>query len=291
VAEIIDAAIRLLRRHARTLFAISGAVLLPLGILQFVVARWGSQVAADAALLTPSSDPQIALEQMFDTLGPFFLVALVSGVVAGLAQLLVQLGSVKAITDIYLEQDPNWRDSLAYGFKRLPAAIGAFLIAIIPLIVGFVLCFLPGVALATLWSLTGVVIAAEGRGSAGALSRSFELVKKRFWPVLGVLVLAVLITVVIGLITGAIIGGVTAATGTIQTDLQTVLNILIGIVTTPFTVAVLTVAYFDLRVRLEGLDVELLARRSDQQGPSVGSGPSAPPDDSDPFGLGRPGGP
>ncbi|MGI8518640.1 MAG: hypothetical protein ACR2ME_09950, partial [Acidimicrobiia bacterium] len=207
--------------------------------------------------------------------------------------LLVLLALTKAIVDIYLDRPPDWKESLRYGLRRLPAAIGASLIAFIPLLVGFLLYVLPGVALATLWSLTGVAIAAEGRGPAAGLSRSFDLVKKRFWPMLGVLILSILITVVIGLVIGLIVGAATIATPAIQLEVQTLLSTAISIFTTPFTAAILTVAYFDLRVRLEGFDLEFMAQSSDSPVPPAPEAPvlPPPPDDTDPFGLGRPGGP
>lgn len=290
IPEIIDAAIRLLRRHARTLFSISAVVLVPLGVIQYFFSRSLERVALGLQPISPTADPDQVLEQMLDSLGPLFLAGLASGALAGLAQLLVQLGSVKAISDIYLDRTPGWRDSLTYGFRRLPSAIGAFLIAVVPLVVGFLLCVLPGIALATFWSLTGVAVAAERLGPGAGLSRSYNLVKKRFWPMLGVLALAVLINIVIGLVSGAIVGAATLASATIQLELQTVLNLLISIVTTPFIVAVLTVAYFDLRVRQEGFDLELMAGRS-ESGQSADEPILPPADDTDPFGLGRPGRP
>jgi len=261
VPAIIDAAIRLLTRHARTLFVIAAVVMLPISLLEYVVGVWASGIVTGAETIPTTTDPEVAFRLLFESLGPLVLAGLVAGVIAVLAQLAVQLGSVKAIADIYLGREPQWRESLGYGFRRLPTAVLAFLIALVPLLVGFVLCLLPGIALATLWSLTPVTIAAEGQGAASGLSRSFDLVKKRFWPILGVLVLAVLVTAILSSILGAIANAAILASGDLQVGLQTLLNLIARLVTTPFMVAVLTVAYFDLRIRQEGLDLELLTQR------------------------------
>jgi len=293
IPEIIDAAIRIIRRRTRPLVTIAAVVLVPIAIVQYFISRSLQAGVAGLQTISPSADPNEVFEQMMESLGPLLVVSLTTGAIGWLAQLLVLLALTKAIVDIYLDRPPEWKESLRYGLRRLPAAIGASVIAFIPLLVGFLLYVLPGVALATLWSLTGVAIAAEGRGPGAGLSRSFDLVKKRFWPMLGVLILSILITVVIGLVIGLVIGAATIATPTIQLEVQTLLSTAISIFTTPFTAAILTVAYFDLRVRLEGFDLELMAQSTTDS--PVPPAPEAavfppPPDDNDPFGLGRPGG-
>jgi len=293
IPEIIDAAIRIIRRRTRPLVTIAAVVLVPIAIVQYFISRSLQATASGLQTISPTADPDEVFEQITESLGPLLVVGLTTGAIAWLAQLLVWLALTKAIVDIYLDRPPDWKESLRYGLRRLPAAIGASLIAFIPLLVGFLLYVLPGVALATLWSLTGVAIAAEGRGPGAGLSRSFDLVKRRFWPMLGVLILAILVTVVIGFVIGLIVGAATIAIPTIQLEVQTLLSTAISIFTTPFTAAVLTVAYFDLRVRLEGFDLELMAQSSDSPVPPAPEAPvlPPPPDDTDPFGLGRPGGP
>jgi hypothetical protein len=54
----------------------------------------------------------------------------------------------------------------------------------------------------------------------------------------------------------------------------------------PFLAAYLTVLYFDLRVRQEGYDLEILAA---ELGTLPAAPEEAPADPDDPFGLGRPG--
>jgi hypothetical protein len=307
VPEVIDAAFKLMRRNARTLFTIAAVVLLPLGIVEYFLSLFIESTAPTTPLLIPeTAPPDVVLELLLEDLGPLLLAGLLSGVLSALAQAVVQLGSVEAVAEVYLDREPNWRTSLGAGLKRLPAGIGVFLIAIVPLIVGFLLCLLPGIWLAVMWSMVVPVLAVERLGPGASLGRSWKLVKNRFWPVLGVLALSFLITLVIQSVLSAVVTASFLFSGSVATEIQALVNTVSRILVTPFTASVIAVLYFDLRVRQEGFDLERMAAAIGQPAPTPGIGPSAmppapgpqtappppppPPDDSDPFGLGRPGG-
>ena len=111
----------------------------------------------------------------------------------------------------------------------------------------------------------------EGIGPVAALGRSFRLVKGRWWPTFGALVVMnLLVGVISGIITGLLTATLIASTASEATAavISTIANTLSALVTLPISAAVLTVLYFDLRVRKEGYDLQLLAR-------GVGQDPSA----------------
>lgn len=305
VPEVIDAAFKLMRRHARTLFTIAAVVLLPLGIIEYFVSLFiESTLPTTPQLIPDTAPPDVVLDLLLEDLGPLLVAGLLSGLLSALAQAVVQLGSVEAIAEVYLDREPNWKTSLAAGLKRLPAGIGVFLIAVVPLTVGFMLCLLPGIWLAVMWSMTVPVLAVEKLGPSASLGRSWRLVKNRFWPVLGVLALSFLISLVIQSVFSFAITASFLFSGTVSLEVQALVNTISRVLVTPFTASVFAVLYFDLRVRQEGFDLERMAAAIGQPAPTVAPGPSAiapppgpesvppppTPDDSDPFGLGRPGG-
>ena len=302
VAEVIDAAFKLLQRNARTLFTIAAVVLLPLGIAEYFLSLFiESAIPTTPQLVPETATPDEVLAILAEDIGPLLLAGVLSGIVAGLAQAVVQLGSVEAIAEVYLDHEPNWRASLGAGLRRLPAGIGAFFIAIVPLTVGFLLCLLPGIWLAVMWSMVVPVLAVEKLGPGASLGRSWKLVKNRFWPVLGVLALSFLITIVIQFVLSAVVTAAFLMSGSVAIEIQALVNTISRIVVTPFTATVFAVLYFDLRVRQEGFDLERMAAAIGQPPPAQVLGapspdtdasapPPIPPDDSDPFGLGRPGG-
>ena len=103
----------------------------------------------------------------------------------------------------------------------------------------------------------------ENVGVLTAMSRSWELTRQGFWRVFGVLVLAAIISnvavSVVGGVTGIVAGIVGAIIGSfaLVSALSSLLGALLSAVIMPFTAAVTALTYIDLRMRREGLDVEL----------------------------------
>jgi hypothetical protein len=125
---------------------------------------------------------------------------------------------------------------------------------------------------------------AEGIGGWAALKRSAFLVKGRWLVVLGVLIVSgLLAAIVAGVIVGIILGFVNVTSPVGYVALDTGLTALITVITTPFTVAAATVMYFDLRVRKEGFDIELLAREAGIDAGSVNTDKAVGATDIDPW--------
>jgi hypothetical protein len=114
-------------------------------------------------------------------------------------------------------------------------------------------------------------------------------VKGRFWPVFGAVLLSVLVYGTISYLL-SLVGslftffedagdlGVSIAASVISSTVS-------SIVVQPFIAAVAIVLYFDLRVRAEGYDLQVMAAELSEDGPPR----SPPPGSDDPFGLGSPG--
>src|SRR3954463_14937346 len=75
----------------------------------------------------------------------------------------------------------------------LPPLLAASLLPVTLPLLAAGLLVLPGLWLLTRWSLFAPAIAREGMGTVASLRRSSELVRGRFWPVFGVVTLALLI--------------------------------------------------------------------------------------------------
>jgi hypothetical protein len=156
---------------------------------------------------------------------------------------------------------------------------------------GLTLAFLaligPGIWLGVAWAVAFPVLIAEGQRGAKALSRSFHLVKGRWWPTFGALFLAFLLQAFIGVVLGVPLGLVTITTdpNSLPAILFTmVVSVVSSVITTPFMAAVLVLIYFDLRVRKEGFDLQLLS-----QGVGI-PGTASPADAPWLAGSGAPGG-
>ncbi|MFF2493048.1 hypothetical protein [Agromyces sp. NPDC058064] len=169
------------------------------------------------------------------------------------------------------------------------ALIGAVLLTL----VGALGLAVLGAWIGTKLSIVPSIIVLEGAGIGQAVRRSWRLTDGYFWRTFGTLLLVGLILNVaaqvvvqpvslIGTILAAIIDptGTGAALGiTIATSVVTlVLSLLIGAITAVVQSALVAVIYIDLRMRTEGLDLEL-ARHVEQRdaGAAPTSDPYAPP--------------
>jgi hypothetical protein len=259
VGEIIDVAIKIWRRHLSTLARIVFVVVAPFQIL--------------AALVMASVGSTETGFETFDSEGnPTFDTGALAGWVAGmltaqalsaLAFLIASAAVLRAVSVAYLGGTPDWRDSLRAATGRLGSLIWLALLMFGGLALSMVALFVPFVWLGVSWSIAFPVLIGEGVRGTAALRRSFRLVQGRWWPTLGALALAFMFQFFLGLVVGIPLGILTAgwdSASAASLVLTTVVSVASSVITTPFMAAVLVLIYFDLRVRKEGFDLDLLAQ-------------------------------
>jgi uncharacterized BrkB/YihY/UPF0761 family membrane protein len=129
-----------------------------------------------------------------------------------------------------------------------------------------VFLFIPGIVLAVGLALAIPTVVLEPRSPSAALSRSWELTRGSRWRIFGLgLTLLVLLYIPVVAVTGLVAVILPQAAGERfgPASLSTISAIAIGGVVQmfiyPLFYCVLTVTYYDLRVRKEGFDLELLA--------------------------------
>jgi len=112
-------------------------------------------------------------------------------------------------------------------------------------------------------TLSAPALMLERTGVMGALKRSWSLTRGHFWRIFGALALAVIIVSVISyalmipLSLGMAFVDNQMTAMVVTMIVSTVISVLISALTTPFLAAVLALVYIDVRMRKEGLDVEL----------------------------------
>jgi hypothetical protein len=161
-----------------------------------------------------------------------------------------------AVSDICLGNKP----SIARSYRKIfSGALGrlfvASLLQTLSVLIGLVLCVVPGV-IAMLWLMfTGPAVMLEGLGGTKALQRSRRLAQGYLGRNFLVLLLLVIIAVVIvGIAVGILIGSQLAATFLgrfVLLAMQTLIA--------PFSIIAMILLYYDLRVRKEAYDAAALA--------------------------------
>jgi hypothetical protein len=268
IGEILDVGIKVYTRNALTLFKIVVFVVLPAQIVVNAVevsALPSGLSVSGGGSFGPSFSPNGNATITRHQLGVFLTgwgVALLITFVAGQ---LAQAGCFRAVADAYLGEEVGWRSSLRYALRRLPALIGMSIVSGILTLIGFALCILPGVYLWAGFYVAVPVLLVEGSGPLRSLGRSRELVRGRWWGTFGVAVVGYLLVSVVSVALSGLIVGLAFANPARNTVTGFVLNTfattLGSMLTTPAAAAFATVLYIDLRVRKEGFDLLLLARR------------------------------
>ncbi len=147
----------------------------------------------------------------------------------------------------------NLVDSLMVGLRRFFPIIGLAIMMTVLVGLGMMLLLVPGLILLTMWFVGTPVCVVEQRGPWASLRRSAELTKGHRWKIFGLIlvliVVSALVSPLIDLVLNAIGGKTLALIG------ELIWNGVWG----AFYGIAAVVAYHDLRVAKEGVDIEQIA--------------------------------
>jgi hypothetical protein len=259
VGEVIDAGIRLARANYRLLLTVMACGVVPSFILG---------VAASAEGVGSSQTLVATIQRNPGVLPIYGGIEIVIGLLTAVATLAVILACAS-----YVEPGigPTERTPSAFlrtALRRLATYIvllvfvGVALLGVSVLIVTIVLT----IFIAVRWSVSYVVLAIEGLGPLAALGRSWGLTKGSWWHTAGVFVVAAIVVGTLSFVIGGIFGAVGTifiATGNpfIGGVINSLGTSLVQLILTPFSLAIHTVLYYELRARREGFDLAMRARQ------------------------------
>jgi hypothetical protein len=253
IGEVLDAGFRLLRARFGTLVVCVLVPMVPLSILGTIVEASTNEAAFDVNATTTTSDSGGAAAGFF-----------VSSILQGAAAALAIAACFRVISSAYLGERSGAGPSLRYGLSRLLPLIVAYIVLSITVGIASILLLIPGIFLAVKWCVTFAAIVAERAGPFSGMGRSWELTRGHWWRTFGTLVVLGLISLVLYVAVIAGLGGLIAANDTMSevtyATLLTALTIVLYAILYPLAASIITVIYYDLRVRNEGFDLQLLAK-------------------------------
>ncbi len=162
-------------------------------------------------------------------------------------------------TDRILMRKTPIRDCMRSVLGLAPALIGAVILTGLANMLGLLACCVGILFTMTRFAVTPQVVVVERAGAVAAMKRSWHLTARRFWPILGLIVVGGFISTLIGLpfsLISQVIGTSASSVGTIA---QIVLGSVGTALGTALTAAFMVFAYLDLRVRFENLDLGVIA--------------------------------
>ena len=265
IGEILDGALTIFRRHF-LLFIKLGvfALWFPVGLTIYVELAGGTQQN--------------------------LVIAFVSNVIRYFAGLFLTASAVRVISDSYLGRRPEWRDALALGgskimplflvglgkglllgliavgigiiaaigIPRVAAGGGAGVFAVVIAIFGgcwFIIFVACGYAVTT-----PVVVLEELNASSDAFGRSWDLTRAFKLKIFLIFLVATVVVFVPGIAVGGL-GAALAGDLRLLGQAVEILSAALPILLTPLFSCVLTLVYYDLRVRREAFDLEVLSEQ------------------------------
>ena len=252
IGEVLDAGFRLLRARFGTLVVCVLVPMVPLSILATILEASTNEAAFDInATATTSSD------------GSVIAGALISTLLQGAAAALAVAACFRVISSAYLGEEATAGPSLRYGLSRLLPLMVAYIVLSITLGISFLLV-IPGIFLSVKWSVTFAAIVSERAGPFSAMGCSWELTRGHWWRTFGTLLVLGLLSLVLYLAIVAGLGSAIATNGDMSeltyATLTVALTIVLFAILYPLIAAIISVMYYDLRVRNEGFDLQLLAQ-------------------------------
>jgi hypothetical protein len=251
VGEILDAGFRLFRHRFGTLV---GCIFVP--IVPFYIL---------GTIIVGSTDPTaFDVNAPVDNSGTAVVGRLIDQLLSSIAAAVAVAACFKAISAAYLGERAGVGDSLRYAAGRFLPLIVAYIVMVIILVPAFIALIIPGIWISVKLSMTFPALVCEKAGPFKSIGRSWELTKDNWWRVFGTLLVVFILMFVITLALGGVLGAVLLSSDSMGelafAVLTTLIGLLIAAITYPLIAAVVTVMYYDLRVRNEGFDLQLLAR-------------------------------
>ncbi|WP_431892240.1 hypothetical protein [Micromonospora haikouensis] len=130
----------------------------------------------------PGEPPPPLPDGYLADLGVFLAAMIGLGCLLGFVQAVGWAAGTRVVARQAAGEPTSVGDALAYGLRRAPALWGWTVVYVLLMLVGFVLCYLPGLYVMATLSLFGPVLLFEG---GAPLGRARQLFHARLGPVLG----------------------------------------------------------------------------------------------------------
>lgn len=254
VADVLDGGFAVLKARPLRILGMTAALVVPVNVLLGLVFR-DSMESTGFELWT--EDPTVAGE-MGQTSGSSPLATLLLYVLSGLVLVAVTAAITHLVVSWAGGHDPSSRELGASAARHWWPLLASFLVVSLATLAAALLCVVPVLFVGPLFVATTPAVAAEGVGPLVAVGRSTSLVTRRYWPVMGTTLLLGIVAVIVSIV----LSFVPTALGELLFGVAPWPLLVLGqiashIVVVPFVGAASALLYLDLRVRTEGLDIEL----------------------------------
>jgi len=255
---LLDRAFRLYTSNFSLMLGITAAAYVPFYLIMVIIeSRVGVNVQA----------PSGGLSTLLFQIVFMILWASIAFPIAGGA-------ATYAISERYLGNEVTIGEALRLALSRFWTLSIAQITATIRVMFGFLLLVVPGILWMLSYTLIVPAVLIEGQNATPSLRRSRDLVKGHRGKVFCVMF-------IINLLQGILALGVSMVSGMIFNSdsaggavLNSAMNNLLSIFLTPLGIVATILLYYDMRIRKEGFDLEMLSRAITPNAESVAAVPT-----------------
>ena len=222
--ELIDASFQFLRQNFVVVFTTIAATYAPIALFEFM-----------------------SLSHVGDV-GTRLATVLVTWVFSAMAQ----AATIEIVATRYMGENITPADALRAVWRRLLTVLGVTFFYGLFVGVMTVLFIIPGIYVATKYFGAMAAAMVEGLGMNAAMTRSAKLTDGSKRRVFNIFALTILIYIVLNAVLSGIAAALLPVAGAV------LLARVAMAVTNPFIFILVTLVYFDLRIRREGLDIDLM---------------------------------
>jgi len=255
---LLDRAFRLYTSNFSLMLGITAAAYVPFYLIMVIIeSRVGVNVQAPSGGLST-----LLFQIVFMILWASIAFPIASG------------AATYAISERYLGNEVTIGEALRLALSRFWTLSIAQITATIRVMFGFLLLIVPGILWMLSYSLIVPAILVEGQNATPSLRRSRDLVKDHRGKVFCVMF-------IVNLLQGLLALGVSMISGMIFNSdsgsgavLNSAMNNLLSIFLTPLGIVATILLYYDMRIRKEGFDLEMLSRAITPDAESVAAAPT-----------------
>jgi hypothetical protein len=277
VGEILDASFRLYRENWLKFVAILAVAYVPITLLSMALLG-----VVFSNMPTPVQMHEGMTQEQMAAAMQSQMKAVLPGLIAMgatliLFSLIAQPLATGAITRAVGARYLNEEISVGNAYRAIGGMffkyLGSILLAGLVIGLGMMLCIVPGLIFATWFAFISQAVVLEGLGGTKAMGRSRDLTRGFGLRVFGYLVLVFVLSAGIGWVLGFVGQLITTAiTSNLVASmlLQQAFGQVINLFIMPYFSIVMILLYYDLRVRKEAFDLEILSKNL-----SAGASPPA----------------
>jgi hypothetical protein len=252
VGDILDSTFTLYRKNFRKYWALAALGVVPTAIVSLL----------HIMFVLPLDN---FLDDFFFYNTTTLMGWLVTGLFAFFLSTVMYAALIATVSDELHDRNTEIREAFLLGIRKFIPLFAGGVLVMLAVTVGLVLLVAPGVYVGVLFAMYVHVIVIEGENPWSALKRSRALIGGFWWRSLGMFILIGVLAAVISAILSAPVGIVTGifffADPYRQQIIQTILNVPVSILVTPLTAIAYTLYYYDLRIRQEHLDLDIMIDR------------------------------